>query len=220
MRERACDGGPPSRSTSWRSAVLADGDDARRAAGGPSTTAAAGASDVRPARRGTYPGAPHLEVYRLMEMTEAEIGAELGIEPGAELVAYCHSGSPLGDGSADARGLAGYEARNFGGSWHEWSRHDELPLEPLIPASAQRRETLDTARGRAPARQTASRRARASRSSSGFGSFGPSREPGEQLVATYLRVELHAPRRCRRCGTPAARARARAPTAPAGSSNA
>ena len=24
---------------------------------------------------------------------------------------------------------AGYEARNYAGSWHEWSRHDELPLE-------------------------------------------------------------------------------------------
>ena len=24
---------------------------------------------------------------------------------------------------------AGYDARNYAGSWHEWSRHDELPLE-------------------------------------------------------------------------------------------
>jgi len=24
---------------------------------------------------------------------------------------------------------AGYAARNYAGSWHEWSRHDELPLE-------------------------------------------------------------------------------------------
>ena len=24
---------------------------------------------------------------------------------------------------------AGYEARNYAGSWHEWSRYDELPLE-------------------------------------------------------------------------------------------
>jgi 3-mercaptopyruvate sulfurtransferase SseA len=23
----------------------------------------------------------------------------------------------------------GYEARNYVGSWHEWSRHDDLPLE-------------------------------------------------------------------------------------------
>jgi 3-mercaptopyruvate sulfurtransferase SseA len=24
---------------------------------------------------------------------------------------------------------AGYRARNYAGSWHEWSRHDDLPLE-------------------------------------------------------------------------------------------
>jgi 3-mercaptopyruvate sulfurtransferase SseA len=24
----------------------------------------------------------------------------------------------------------GYDARNYAGSWHEWSRHDDLPLEP------------------------------------------------------------------------------------------
>ena len=24
---------------------------------------------------------------------------------------------------------SGYDARNYAGSWHEWSRHDELPLE-------------------------------------------------------------------------------------------
>jgi 3-mercaptopyruvate sulfurtransferase SseA len=24
---------------------------------------------------------------------------------------------------------AGYDARNYAGSWHEWSRHSELPAE-------------------------------------------------------------------------------------------
>jgi 3-mercaptopyruvate sulfurtransferase SseA len=23
----------------------------------------------------------------------------------------------------------GYDARNYVGSWHEWSRHDDLPIE-------------------------------------------------------------------------------------------
>ena len=31
--------------------------------------------------------------------------------------------------SALALRSAGYRVRNYAGSWHEWSRHDELPLE-------------------------------------------------------------------------------------------
>ena len=36
-----------------------------------------------------------------------------------------------GEAHAEVHALraAGYNARNYPGSWHEWSRHDELPLE-------------------------------------------------------------------------------------------
>jgi thiosulfate/3-mercaptopyruvate sulfurtransferase len=56
-----------------------------------------------------------------MELSQAEIRERVGLAEGAELVAYCHSGSR----SALAVQLlraAGYEARNYAGSWHEWSR--------------------------------------------------------------------------------------------------
>jgi thiosulfate/3-mercaptopyruvate sulfurtransferase len=56
-----------------------------------------------------------------MELSQAEIRERVGLAKGAELVAYCHSGSR----SALAVQLlraAGYEARNYAGSWHEWSR--------------------------------------------------------------------------------------------------
>ena len=86
-----------------------------------------GGHDCDP-RQGHVPGARNLDVYRLTELTEAEIGAELGLEPGAEVVAYCHSGSRSKLAVQILR-AAGYDARNFTGSWHEWSRHDELPLE-------------------------------------------------------------------------------------------
>jgi thiosulfate/3-mercaptopyruvate sulfurtransferase len=86
-----------------------------------------GGHDCDP-RQGHVPGARNLDVYRLVEMTEAEIAAELGLEPGAEVVAYCHSGSRSKMAVQILR-AAGYEARNFAGSWHEWSRHDELPVE-------------------------------------------------------------------------------------------
>jgi len=79
-------------------------------------------------RQGHIPGARNLDVYRLMEMTPEEIGAELGLEPGAEVVAYCHGGSRSAMAVQILRAL-GYDARNYVGSWHEWSRHDDLPLE-------------------------------------------------------------------------------------------
>jgi len=79
-------------------------------------------------RQGHIPGARNLDVYRLMEMTPAQVHDELGLEPGAEVVAYCHGGSRSAIAAQVLRSL-GYEARNYVGSWHEWSRHDDLPIE-------------------------------------------------------------------------------------------
>jgi thiosulfate/3-mercaptopyruvate sulfurtransferase len=52
----------------------------------------------------------------------------VGAPEGAEVVAYCHSGSRSALATLALRS-AGYDARNYAGSWHEWSRHHELPLE-------------------------------------------------------------------------------------------
>jgi thiosulfate/3-mercaptopyruvate sulfurtransferase len=79
-------------------------------------------------RQGHIPGARNVEVYRLMELERAEIERELGLEPGTEIVAYCHSGSRSAIATQMLRAL-GYDARNYVGSWHEWSRHDDLPVE-------------------------------------------------------------------------------------------
>lgn len=79
-------------------------------------------------RQGHIPGARNLDVYRLMEMSPDQIEAELGLESGSEVVAYCHSGSRSAMAVQILRAL-GYDARNYVGSWHEWSRHDDLPLE-------------------------------------------------------------------------------------------
>jgi len=79
-------------------------------------------------RQGHIPGARNLDVYRLMEMPPDEVRAELELEPGAEVVAYCHSGSRSAMAAQILRAL-GYDARNYVGSWHEWSRHEDLPFE-------------------------------------------------------------------------------------------
>jgi thiosulfate/3-mercaptopyruvate sulfurtransferase len=79
-------------------------------------------------RQGHIPGARNLDIYRLMEMTPDDVHVQLGLEQGAEVVAYCHGGSRSAMAVQVLRSL-GYDARNYVGSWHEWSRHDDLPLE-------------------------------------------------------------------------------------------
>jgi thiosulfate/3-mercaptopyruvate sulfurtransferase len=79
-------------------------------------------------RQGHIPGARHLDVSRLMNLDADTIASELDLEPGDEVIAYCHSGSRSAV-AAEILRTFGYDARNYGGSWHEWSRHDELPVE-------------------------------------------------------------------------------------------
>jgi thiosulfate/3-mercaptopyruvate sulfurtransferase len=80
-------------------------------------------------RQGHIPGARNLDLYRLMGMSPDAVHAELDLPDGAEVVAYCHGGSRSAIAAQALRAL-GYAARNYEGSWHEWSRHDELPIEP------------------------------------------------------------------------------------------
>jgi thiosulfate/3-mercaptopyruvate sulfurtransferase len=79
-------------------------------------------------RQGHIPGARNVDVYQLMQLEPGQIEAVLGVETGGEVVAYCHSGSRSAIATSMLRAL-GYNARNYVGSWHEWSRHDDLPLE-------------------------------------------------------------------------------------------
>jgi thiosulfate/3-mercaptopyruvate sulfurtransferase len=79
-------------------------------------------------RQGHIPGARNLDVSRLIELDPAQISAELALAPGSEVVVYCHSGSRSAFAAQILRSL-GYDARNYAGSWHEWSRHDDLGVE-------------------------------------------------------------------------------------------
>jgi thiosulfate/3-mercaptopyruvate sulfurtransferase len=78
-------------------------------------------------RQGHIPGAVNLAIDELVMLSDSEIRVRLGLPDGAELVAYCHSGSRSATAVQIFRGL-GYDARNYQGSWHEYSR-TELPLE-------------------------------------------------------------------------------------------
>ena len=84
-------------------------------------------------RQGRIPGARHLEYTQLYDepgrpRDPDEIRALVGLPEDAEIVAYCHSGSRSALATLALR-AAGYRARNYAGSWHEWSRHPELPIE-------------------------------------------------------------------------------------------
>ena len=76
-------------------------------------------------RQGHLPGALHVDVQELLTMAPQDVEARVG-EPG-EIVVYCHSGQRSAFAAQVLRGL-GYDARNYVGSWHEWSRTD-LPIE-------------------------------------------------------------------------------------------
>ena len=57
-----------------------------------------------------------------------DVKALAGLPDDADVVTYCHSGSRSALAMLALRS-AGYRARNYVGSWHEWSRHEELPVE-------------------------------------------------------------------------------------------
>jgi thiosulfate/3-mercaptopyruvate sulfurtransferase len=83
-------------------------------------------------RQGHIPGAQRIDEEALFNgpglPKEAEaVRAVVGSDNG-DVVAYCHSGSRSARATLALR-AAGYRARNYAGSWHEWSRHPELPLE-------------------------------------------------------------------------------------------
>jgi thiosulfate/3-mercaptopyruvate sulfurtransferase len=84
-------------------------------------------------RQGHIPGARLVEVGLMFASPGRPESPErvrelVGRPEGAEVVAYCHSGSRSALATLALR-WAGYDARNYAGSWHEWSRHAELPLE-------------------------------------------------------------------------------------------
>jgi thiosulfate/3-mercaptopyruvate sulfurtransferase len=82
-------------------------------------------------RQGHIPGAKNVDVSALFTpegqpRPAEEIRALVGETN--DVVAYCHVGSRSGLAMIALRS-AGYDARNYAGSWHEWSRHAELPVE-------------------------------------------------------------------------------------------
>jgi 3-mercaptopyruvate sulfurtransferase SseA len=80
-------------------------------------------------RQGHIPGARNIPLERILRCRSAEeVRALTGLPQGAEVVAYCHSGSRSAF-AVQVLAAAGYDARNYVGSWHEWSRERTAPAD-------------------------------------------------------------------------------------------
>ena len=73
-------------------------------------------------RHGHIPVAVNIPLERILACASAdEVREVVGIPEGVEVVAYCHVGTRSAFAAQVLEG-AGYRARNYVGSWHEWSR--------------------------------------------------------------------------------------------------
>ena len=80
-------------------------------------------------RQGHIRGARNVPLEELLACRGGdEVRALVQLPEGSEIVAYCHVGQRSGFAVQVLRG-AGYDARNYVGSWHEWSRDPSLPSE-------------------------------------------------------------------------------------------
>lgn len=96
-------------------------------------------------RKGRIPGAVWLEWYRMMKpgeaapvfKTRAELQAEcatVGIDAGSTVYLYCFKGARASNTYVALKEAGVHDVRMYFGSWNEWSRDPQLPIESGHPA--------------------------------------------------------------------------------------
>jgi thiosulfate/3-mercaptopyruvate sulfurtransferase len=81
-------------------------------------------------RQGHIPGARNVDVGALLAAWPDldAVRALVDAQPETEVIAYCHTGQRSAYAVEILR-AAGFDARNYPGSWHEWSRDAGLPVD-------------------------------------------------------------------------------------------
>jgi len=95
-------------------------------------------------RKGRIPGAKWIEWYEFMDQTLdipafkskeeiRKICANHGIHPDDDIIIYCFKGSRASNTYVALKEVGFKKLRVYFGSWNEWSRHPELPIEEGHP---------------------------------------------------------------------------------------
>jgi thiosulfate/3-mercaptopyruvate sulfurtransferase len=97
-------------------------------------------------RKGRIPGARWVEWYQFMDTSQAiphfkstgeirAICAQVGMDVDDDIIIYCFKGARASN-TYIALKMAGFKhVRNYYGSWNEWSRHPELPIDAGVLAA-------------------------------------------------------------------------------------
>lgn len=97
-------------------------------------------------RKGRIPGARWVEWYQFMDTSQSiphfksteeirAICAQVGMDVDDDIIIYCFKGARASN-TYIALKMAGFNnVRNYYGSWNEWSRHPELPIDAGVLAA-------------------------------------------------------------------------------------